>query len=67
MVSSYLMIYPIVQPKLLTQYSKPLGHENHSSIAKNGQKSLKTRFLPFLVPQPPILPITMLYGLMNGV
>jgi hypothetical protein len=38
MVSSYIMISPMVPFTLLRPYSYPLGHHGHSFVTKNGPK-----------------------------
>ena len=41
MVSSYPMVSPMVPFKLMTPYSYPMGHNNHSLVTKNGKKIVK--------------------------
>ena len=48
MVSSYSMVSPMVPFKLMTPYSYPMGHNNHSLVTKNGKKLLKFMSLAML-------------------
>jgi hypothetical protein len=43
-VFNYHMVSPKVSTTLVTPYSYPMGHHNHSFVSKNGRKLLKTGF-----------------------
>ena len=49
-VFNYHMVSPKVSTTLVTPYSYPMSHHNHSFVSKNGRKWLKTGFKRHLPP-----------------